>query len=51
MGNRWVYREVYGDGCRTKMGLIYSLIEDDVTKVYSVDIHFKSMVMVKKINK
>ena len=33
------------------MGLIYPLIEDDVSKVPSVDIHFKSMAMVKEINK
>ena len=51
MGDRWAYREVYGDGCITKMGLVYPLIEDDVSKVLSVDIHFESMAMVKKINK
>ena len=47
----WAYREAYGDGCITKKGLIYPLIEDDVFKVHSVDIYFKSMVMVKEINK
>ena len=51
MGNRWAYRKVYRDGCITKMGLIYPLIEDDVSKAPSVDIHFKSMAMVKEINK
>lgn len=33
------------------MGLVYPLIEDDVSKAPSVDIHFKSMAMVKEINK
>ena len=33
------------------MGLVYPLIEDDVSKVPSVDIHFKSMAMVNEINK
>ena len=51
MGNRWAYREAYGDGCIAKMGLVYPLIEDDVSKVPSVDIHFKSMAMVNEINK
>ena len=51
MGNRWAYREAYGDECITKMGLVYPLIEDDVSKAHLVDIHFKSMVMVKEINK
>ena len=46
----WAYRETYGDGCITKIGLIYSLIEDDVSKTHSVDIHFKSMAMVNEIN-
>ena len=51
MGDRWVYCEAYGDGCIAKMGLIYPLIEDDVFKAPSVDIHFKSMAMVNEINK
>jgi len=51
VGDRWAYREAYGDGCITKMGLVYPLIEDDVSKVPSVDIHFKSMAMVNEINK
>ena len=51
MGNRWAYREAYGDGCITKIGLVYSLIEDDISKALAVDIHFKSMAMVKEINK
>ena len=51
MGDPWVYREAYGDGCITKMGLVYPLIKDDVSKAPSMDIHFKSMAMVKKINK
>ena len=51
MGDRWVYHEAYGDGCITKMGLVYPLIEDDVSKAPSVDIHFKSMAMVNEINK
>ena len=49
MGDRWAYREAYEDGCITKMGLIYPLIEDDVSKVPWVDIHFKSMAIVKEI--
>ena len=28
--DRWAYREAYGDGCITKMGLVYPLIENDV---------------------
>ena len=51
MGDRWVYRETYGDGCIAKMELVYPLIEDDVFKAPSVDIHFKFMAMVKEINK
>ena len=51
MDNCWAYRETYGDGCITKMRLVYPLIDDDVFKVLSVDIHFKSMAMVKEINK
>ena len=51
MGNRWAYCEAYGDGYIVKMGLIYLLIKDDVSKVPSVDIHFRSMVMVNEINK
>ena len=51
MGDRWAYREAYGDGCITKMGLVYPLMEDDVSKAPSVDIHFKSMAMVNEINK
>ena len=51
MGDRWAYHEAYGDGCITKIGLIYRLIEDDVSKAYSMDIHFKFMAMVKEINK
>ena len=51
MGDRWAYCEAYGDGCITKMGLVYPLIEDDVSKAPSVDIHFKSMAMVNVINK
>ena len=51
MGDRWVYREAYGDECIVKMELVYPLIEDDVSKAPSVDIHFKSMAMVKEINK
>ena len=51
VGNRWAYHEAYGDGCIAKMGLVYPLIEDEVSKVPSVDIHFKSMVMVNEINK
>ena len=51
MGDCWAYREDYGDGCITKMGLVYPLIEDDVSKALSVDIHFKSMAMVNEINK
>jgi len=48
--DRWTYHEAYGDGCITKTGLLYPLIKDDVSKAYSVDIHFKSMGMVKEIN-
>ena len=33
------------------MELVYPLIEDEVFKVPSVNIHFKSMAMIKKINK
>ena len=51
MGDHWAYREAYGDGCITKMRLIYPLIEDDVSKAPSVDIHFKSVAMVNEINK
>ena len=51
MGNHWAYREAYGHGCITKMGLVYPLIEDDVSNAYSVDIHFKFLVIVKDINK
>ena len=51
MRDRWVYCEAYGDGCITKIGLVYPLIKDDVSKTLSVDIHFKSMAMVKEINK
>ena len=51
MGDRWAYREAYGDGCITKMGLVYPLMEDDISKAHSVDIHFKSKANVKKINK
>ena len=51
MGDHWTYREAYGDGCITKMGLLYPLIEDDVAKGPSVDIHFKSMAIVNEINK
>ena len=50
MGHRWAYREAYRDGCTTKMGLVYPLIEDDVSKAPSVDIHFKSMAMVNEMN-
>ena len=50
MGDHWAYREAYGDGCIVKMGLIYLLIEDDVSKAPSVEIHFKSMVIVNEIN-
>ena len=50
MGDRWVYHEAYGDGCIAKMGVVYPLIEDDVSKAYSVDIHFKSVAMVNEIN-
>ena len=46
----YTYRDAYGDGCIAKMGLIYPLIEDDVSKAHSVNIHFKSMAMVKEIN-
>ena len=49
VGDRWAYREAYGDGCIDKMRLVYPLIEDDISKTPMVDIHFKSMVMV--INK
>jgi len=48
MGDRWAYHEAYRDGCITKMGLV--LMEDDVFKAPSVDIHFKFMAMVKEIN-
>ena len=51
MGDRWAYREAYGDGCIAKMKLVYPLIEDDVSKAHSVDIYFKSMAMVNEINK
>ena len=51
MGDRWAYCEAYRDGCIAKMGLVYPLIEDDVSKALSVDIYFKSMDMVKEINK
>ena len=51
MGDCWAYREAYGDGCIAKMGLVYPLIENDVSNVPSVDIHFKSMTMVNEINK
>ena len=51
MDDRWVYREAYGDGYITKMGLVYPLINDDVSKAHSVDIHFKSMAIVNEINK
>ena len=51
MGDRWAYREAYGDGCIIKVGLVYPLKEVDVSKAPSVDIHFKSMAMVKEINK
>ena len=51
MGDRWAYRETYGNGCIAKMGLVYPLTEDDVSMAPSVDIHFKSMSMVKEINK
>ena len=51
MGNRWAYRETYGDGCIAKIGLVYPLIEDDVSKAPSVDIYFKSMAVVNEINK
>ena len=51
MSDHWAYREAYGDGCIHKMGLVYPLIEDDISKAPSVDIHFKSMAMVKEINK
>ena len=47
MDDCWAYFESYRDGCITKMGLVYSLIEDDVSKALTVDIHFKSMDMVK----
>ena len=50
MGDYWAYREAYGDGCIAKMELVYPLIEDDVSKAPSVDIHFKSMAMVNEIN-
>ena len=49
MGDHWVYREAYGDRSIAKMGLVYPLIEDDVSKAPSVDIHFKSMAMVNEI--
>ena len=49
--NRWTYREAYKNGCITKIRLVYPLIEDDVSEVPLVDIHFKSMAKVKKINK
>ena len=51
MGDRWAYHEAYGDGYIAKMELVYLLIEDDVSKAQSVDIHFKYMAMVKEINK
>ena len=51
VGDRWLYRETYGDRCIAKMELIYPLIEDDVSKAPSVDIYFKSMAMVNEINK
>ena len=51
MGNCWAYREAYGDGCINKMELVYPMIDDDVSKAFSVDIYFKSMAMVKEINK
>ena len=51
MGDRWAYREAYEDRCITKIGLVYPLIEDDVSKAPSVDIYFKSMTMVNEINK
>lgn len=51
MGERWAYHEAYGDGCTTEMGLVYPLIEDDVSTAHLVDIHNKSMAMVRGINK
>ena len=51
MGDGWAYREAYGDGCITKMGLVYPLIEDDISKAPLVGIHLKSMAMVNEINK
>ena len=51
MGNRWAYHEAYRDGCITKMGLVYPLIKDDVSKARSVIIYFKSIPMVNEINK
>ena len=51
MRDRWVYCEAYGDGSMAKIKLVYPLIEDDVSKASSVDIHFKSMAMVNEINK
>ena len=51
MGDHWAYREAYRDRCIAKMGLVYPLIEDDVSKAPSVDINFKSVAMVKEINK
>ena len=38
MGYRWAYREAYEDGYITKMGLVYPLIEDDVSKAFFMDI-------------
>ena len=51
MGDCWAYHEAYKDEYITKMGLVYPLIEDDVSKAPSVDIYFKSMAMVNEINK
>ena len=51
MGDRWAYHEAYGDGCITKIGLVYPLIKNYVSKAPSVDIHFKSMAIVNEINK
>jgi len=51
MGDRWAYHEAYRGGCITKMRLIYPLKNDDVSKAPLVDIHFKSIAMVKEINK
>ena len=33
------------------MGLVHPLIEDDISKALLVDIHFKSMAIVKEISK